>query len=46
MELYKEDLPPTLAGILDLERQEGIEQGRKERGKERRKRTSNKTNGC
>lgn len=46
LELYKEDLPPTLAGILDLERQEGIEQGRKERGKERRKRTSNKTNGC
>ncbi|MGE8037181.1 hypothetical protein [Lysinibacillus sp. NPDC093692] len=24
---YKEDLPPTLAGVLELERQEGIELG-------------------
>ncbi|MFE3572796.1 hypothetical protein [Lysinibacillus sp. NPDC059133] len=27
LHLYKEDLPPTLAGVLELERQEGIEQG-------------------
>ncbi|MEG0472698.1 MAG: hypothetical protein RR588_10215 [Solibacillus sp.] len=27
MEFYKEDLPPTLAGILEIERQEGIELG-------------------
>lgn len=27
LELYKEDLPPTLAGILELERQEGIDLG-------------------
>ncbi|MFJ8099800.1 hypothetical protein [Lysinibacillus sp. NPDC096212] len=27
MHLNKEDLPPTLAGVLELERQEGIEQG-------------------
>ena len=27
MNLYKEDLPPTLAAVLELERQEGFEQG-------------------
>ena len=27
LHLFKEDLPPTLAGVLELERQEGIEQG-------------------
>lgn len=27
LELYKEDLPPTLAGILELERQEGLDLG-------------------
>ncbi|MGE7915494.1 hypothetical protein [Lysinibacillus xylanilyticus] len=27
MRLYKEDLPPTLVGVLELERQEGFEQG-------------------
>jgi len=27
LHLYKGDLPPTLAGVLELERQEGIEEG-------------------
>ncbi len=27
LNLYKEDLPPTLAAVLELERQEGFEQG-------------------
>ncbi|MEY9976762.1 hypothetical protein [Lysinibacillus sp. RC79] len=27
MHLYKGDLPPTLAAVLELERQEGFEQG-------------------
>ncbi|MFJ8461614.1 hypothetical protein ACIQ57_21175 [Lysinibacillus xylanilyticus] len=27
LNLYKEDLPPTLAGVLELERQEGFKQG-------------------
>ena len=27
LETYKEDLPPTLAGILEMERQEGIDLG-------------------
>ncbi|WP_285396979.1 hypothetical protein [Lysinibacillus sp. fls2-241-R2A-57] len=27
LRLYKEDLPPTLVGVLELERQEGFEQG-------------------
>jgi len=27
LHLNKEDLPPTLAAVLELERQEGIEQG-------------------
>ncbi|MFE3572795.1 hypothetical protein [Lysinibacillus sp. NPDC059133] len=30
LHLNKEDLPPTLAGVLELERQEGIEQGMKQ----------------
>ena len=30
LESYKEDLPPTLAGILEMERREGIEQGIKQ----------------
>ncbi|MFJ6207042.1 hypothetical protein [Lysinibacillus sp. NPDC092081] len=30
MHLNKEDLPPTLVGVLDLERLEGFEQGFKE----------------
>lgn len=27
LESYKEDLPPTLVGILEMERREGIELG-------------------
>ncbi|MGE8003521.1 hypothetical protein [Lysinibacillus sp. NPDC093216] len=30
MHLFKEDLPPTLAGVLELVRREGFEQGFKE----------------
>ncbi|MGE7998864.1 hypothetical protein ACQKOF_09335 [Lysinibacillus sp. NPDC093190] len=31
LHLNKEDLPPTLVTVLDLERQEGLEQGFKAR---------------